>query len=322
LKSIRDAEVELLEVWERHDEIKASEVSEELDMITKKVEARLGDINQTLKDVISDQQRMRSHDKASKCLQNLRLVNPLDDMSRIEYDKENLVDDVYKWILEDDEYRGFTNWSDPTFPKRRLLWIKGDAGTGKTMLMIGIIRELSNQIAVLSPNLSYFFCQSKGKTDPPLNSVTAALRSLTWMLHIQQPSLISHLEKDYNDNVEGLFTDMNAQQAMLRIFKKMLEDAEPMCFMVDALDECDEGLKAFIDLISTSLSLSTNVRWPVSSRRDVEILEKLKRFHQNNPTILATLTELDIQTIFESGEIHPAEAVQPQRLRTWRNILR
>jgi DNA replication protein DnaC len=81
-------------------------------------------------------------------------------MERIEKSKDKLLDDAYKWILSTKEYAAFTNWDDsePDFSSCRLLWIKGHAGTGKTMLMIGIIRELSYQPAVLALKLSFFFC--------------------------------------------------------------------------------------------------------------------------------------------------------------------
>ena len=49
-----------------------------------------------------------------------------------------------------------------------------------------------------------------------------------------------------------------------------------MYFIVDALDECEKGLKDLIRLISTSLSLSNNVRWLVSGHPEVDVLSKLK----------------------------------------------
>ena len=63
---------------------------------------------------------------------------------------------------------------------------------------------------------------------------------------------------------------------MSRVFKKMLKDARPVYFIVDALDECEKGLKDLIRLISTSLSLSNNVRWLVSGHPEVDVLSKLK----------------------------------------------
>jgi hypothetical protein len=58
----------------------------------------------------------------------------------------------------------FQRWRNDD--QSRLLWVEGDPGKGKTMLLIGIVDELEPQLAQLkqaeqstSPTvLSYFFC--------------------------------------------------------------------------------------------------------------------------------------------------------------------
>ncbi|KAF1938340.1 hypothetical protein EJ02DRAFT_354742, partial [Clathrospora elynae] len=67
----------------------------------------------------------------------------------------------------------------------RLLWVKGDPGKGKTMLLCGIINKLHSSLP-RTGLLSYFFCQA---TDSRINSATAVLRGLLYMLVKQQPSL-------------------------------------------------------------------------------------------------------------------------------------
>ncbi|KAH7154698.1 hypothetical protein DER46DRAFT_628522 [Fusarium sp. MPI-SDFR-AT-0072] len=58
---------------------------------------------------------------------------------RIEREKGGLLKDSYKWILDHKDFRRWRYDRDS-----RLLWIKGDAGKGKTMLLCGIIiNELS-----------------------------------------------------------------------------------------------------------------------------------------------------------------------------------
>jgi NACHT domain len=78
--------------------------------------------------------------------------------------------------------------------------VKGDAGKGKTMLLIGIIDELSQQVVKSRQtanveNLSYFLCQG---TDARLNNATAILRGIIYLLIDQQPFLISYLRKKYD----------------------------------------------------------------------------------------------------------------------------
>jgi hypothetical protein len=239
---------------------------------------------------------MQTEDGNQKCLVDLHLVNPQDDIARIERGKEKLLDDAYERIFEDGNHASFTNWDESRPLPCRVLWIKGDPGTGKTMLLIGIIRELSHQSAALSPSLSYFFCQSQGKTDPPLDNATAALRSLMWMLLLQQPDLIDHLQTDYKASGKDLFTNADALFALRRIFERIVTDVRlrPVYFIVDALDECDQGSEELIDFISTSLKITDKVRWLVSSRPD--ILTKLKNMENTKLASANTMVVIDMQS--------------------------
>ncbi|KAK4232878.1 hypothetical protein C8A03DRAFT_39469, partial [Achaetomium macrosporum] len=262
------------------------------------MERRLGDIHQDIRDFISLQKDARRDDVEAACRRDLRVVDPQHDMQRIEKSKDDLLDDAYKWILRTPEYAAFTNWNDSGSdrPPRRLLWIKGHAGTGKTMLMIGLIHQLSHQPVALSPALSFFFCQG---TDTALNNATAVLRSLIWLLLLQQPCLISHLLQKYKESGADLFKDQNAFIALSEAFRNMLKDPQlsPVYFAVDALDECAQGRLDLIRLISTSLNLSQKVRWLLSSRPEVDLLAELKDPGTNSPDASKSLVELDTQRL-------------------------
>jgi hypothetical protein len=153
----------LLNDWDKYNKVKAEELSTERVKFAKRMEILLGDIYQYLREFIDQQQKIQADGENKECLRDLRVVNPQVDMKRIEKQKEDLLDDVYKWILEDDKYAALTQWDISNLPPCRLLWVKGHAGTGKTMLLSGIIRQLSNQPAVLVPTLSYFSVKAKAK---------------------------------------------------------------------------------------------------------------------------------------------------------------
>ncbi|RYP60388.1 hypothetical protein DL771_010531 [Monosporascus sp. 5C6A] len=262
------------------------------------IKSRLGDIYKTLQDFISMQKDIHRDDMEAACRRDLRVVDPQHDMQRIERSKDELLDDAYKWILRTPEYTAFTNWdnSRPECPPRQLLWIKGPAGTGKTMLMIGIIRELSHQPVALAPALSFFFCQG---TDTALNNATAVLRSLIWLLLLQQPCLISHLLQKHKESGANLFRDKNAFYALSEAFRSMLKDPQlsPVYLAVDALDECTQGRLDLIHLISTSLTLSQKVKWLLSSRPEVDLLTGLKDPGTNSLDASKSLVELDTQRL-------------------------
>ena len=139
--------------------------------------------------------------KMQKCIQDLRLTDPRDDKKRIADTKGGLLEGSYRWILENSD---FQQWRYNQ--QSRLLWIKGDPGKGKTMLLCGITNELKRSMAK-SVLLSYFFCQA---TDSRINYATAVLRGLIYLLVDQQPSLISHIRAKYDQASKTLFEDANA----------------------------------------------------------------------------------------------------------------
>jgi hypothetical protein len=166
-----------------------------------------------------------------------------------------------------------------------LLWIKGDAGKGKTMLMIGIIEELSlleeiNQQARHAEVLSYFLCQG---TDSRLNNATAVLRGMIYHLIMQQPFLILHLRNQYDHTRQKLFEGPSAFHALSKIFQQMLRDPRLLIayLAVDALDECERGLPELLDLITRTLHGPSQVKWIVSSRNrdDIDQMLGLDKYH-------------------------------------------
>lgn len=194
----------------------------------------------------------------------LRVTNPSDDKRRIEDRKGGLYDKSYAWIKENDEYKSWQNGETG----RRLLWIRGEPGKGKTMLLCGIIDELakSNTQGIL---LSYFFCQG---TDSRLNNATCVLRGLIYMLAVQQPSLACHVEAEYEKDT-SVFDDINAWYALERVFKNILDDPRlgGVCFVIDALDECETDLKKLVKVVKEKSATCDNVKWIVSSRSWEEI---------------------------------------------------
>lgn len=211
-------------------------------------------------------------EKDKQCLRHLHVTDPRLDKDRIERTKGGLLQDSYRWVLDNPD---FQRWRDQS--EHRLLWIKGDPGKGKTMLLCGIIDELDrgNTGDVRHCNLAYFFCQA---TDPRINNATAVLRGLIYLLVELQPSLLSHVRNEYDRVGENLFKDANAWDALSRIFTNILQDPnlETTYLVIDALDECVAGLPQLLDLISQKSSGPPRVKWIVSSRNWPQIEERLE----------------------------------------------
>ncbi|KAL2195022.1 NACHT domain-containing protein, partial [Corynascus similis CBS 632.67] len=204
------------------------------------------------------QETQQMSERSQQCLKHLRVTNPRDDKRRIEQTKGGLLADSYRWVLDNADFR---QWHDDR--ESRLLWIKGDPGKGKTMLLCGIIDELKPTSD--SSLLSFFFCQA---TDASLNNATAVLRGLIFLLIDQQPSLISYVQEKYDATGNPIFRDRNAWVALSEVFTNILKDPTlpPTRLIIDALDECIEGLDLLLGLIVQSSAIFSNVKWIVSSR--------------------------------------------------------
>jgi archaellum biogenesis ATPase FlaH len=207
------------------------------------------------------------------CLQHLRTTDPREDKRRIEMTKGGLLKDSSGWILENSQFR---RWHDDK--QSRLLWIRGDPGKGKTMLLCGIIDKLEETTSAASASvcclLSYFFCQA---TDLRINSATAVLRGLIYLLTDQQPALLQHVRKKYDAAGKELFVDTNAWFALSEIFTNILQDRclERTYVVIDALDECVTGLQQLLQFIDKTSLICPRVKWIITSRNRPSIEEQL-----------------------------------------------
>jgi hypothetical protein len=221
-----------------------------------------------------------------ECLRDLRTTNPYDDKSRIQATNGGLLKDSYRWILDNEEFKQWQNGQG------NLLWIRGDPGKGKTMLMCGIIDELTGTQPD-GTNVSFFFCQA---TDPRINTATAVLRGLIYSLVLGRPSLVSYVQARYEQAGKQLFEDVNAWDALMKIFTDIVGELTYTCLLIDALDECTTGLSSLLGFIIQQIPVSQQVKWVISSRNWPEIYEPL----QNATGITPVSLELNAAAVSES----------------------
>jgi hypothetical protein len=238
--------------------------------IAESQNAKLDSIDSAIREQTRQQERLHRTSADDKCIKDLRLTDPHDDKVRIQNTKGGLLRDSYRWILDNTHYQ---QWRSS--PQSQLLWIKADPGKGKTMLLCGIIDELLS-VRPKTALPSYFFCQA---TDLRINSATAVLRGLLYMLIDQQPSLVSHIHKKYDHAGKSLFEDANAWVALTKIFVDVLRDPNlsTTYLIIDALDECVTNRTELLEFVAKQSSASSRVKWIVSSRNWPEIEAQLER---------------------------------------------
>ncbi|KAJ5805509.1 G-protein beta WD- 40 repeats containing protein [Penicillium pulvis] len=197
------------------------------------------------------------------CLRNLRCPDSLVVKHRLTETKDKLHRQSFEWILQDPQYQSWRNGQEIC-----LLWIKGGAGKGKTMMSIGLIDELS-RIQHDSTMVTYFFCQN---ADSELNTLESILKGLILRLVNQQIKLTESLRRRWDTKNDRFHDDedVTSWRHLWNIFLEMLDrcTASRIYIIVDALDECqDGGMVDFLKLIvRNGLGNPAKLKWLLTSR--------------------------------------------------------
>jgi hypothetical protein len=183
-------------------------------------------------------------EKLEACLRSIYTTDSYDEMDRIEKMKRDLLPGSYNWIFSNSDSQ---LWCD--YPSGQLLRISGDTGKGKTMLLCDIIKEL-DMSALFTYRLAYFFFQ---ETDSRMNTATAVLRGLLYMVVRQQPRLRVHLTERYFDVRSSVVGDTYSFKSIKEAFTDVIQDPEfqPMYFIIGGLDQCMVDQQNLLDFVIT-----------------------------------------------------------------------
>ncbi|KKF93679.1 Vegetative incompatibility protein HET-E-1 [Ceratocystis platani] len=263
LNTIREAEEAVQYHMEQYNTQESKMQLQKLNDAAGSLQQDLQSINAAVQDQTEQQANRHQDDKDEQCLLDLHVTDPYTDKKNIEEKKGGLLKDSYKWILEHAGFQQFRNEQ-----QCRILWIKGDPGKGKTMLLCGIIDELESDPSV---PLSYFFCQATG--GDRLDKATSVLRGLIYHLACRNPQLTKHVRTKYDYKGRDLFNNDGAWHILCEIMTAMLNDPglENAILVVDALDECSVDRQRLLDFITKP----SPAKWIVSSRNWLDIEESL-----------------------------------------------
>ncbi|KAI0977376.1 hypothetical protein F4678DRAFT_412746 [Xylaria arbuscula] len=216
-------------------------------------------VQNTGKFIVGRDLNISTASRDSSTLLKVRSTDPRDDKARIEQQKGGLLRDSYKWILSHED---FLKWRDGE--GYQLLWVRGDPGKGKTMLLCGIIDEL-DATRRDRWNIAYFFCQG---TNYQLRKASFVLQGLIFSLLSQEPGLLDCVREDIDQASGEMFRDLNGWAALCRILGRLIEESERRrlitYLIIDALDECLEDRHHLMKWIA-SLS-SPGIKVLISSR--------------------------------------------------------
>lgn len=206
--------------------------------------------------------------------------------------KRKLYRPSFEWILFNND---FQYWHESK--TSQFLWIRGDPGKGKTMLLCGIIDELQQELGNgmgLGWKPIYFFCQA---TDNQFNNAESVLRGLLGSLFDEHKKLRDKM----NRTDISYKLDINDLDTLCETFKQALQDPDlpGVYLIVDALDECQHGLQNLLQIIMDLSNLSsTKIKILVSSRNWPSIKRELNLLGQK------ILLQLELNKSSISGAVN------------------
>ncbi|KAI8219604.1 hypothetical protein K4K54_009365 [Colletotrichum sp. SAR 10_86] len=242
-------------------------------------------MNLSLEKLVSE----RITERESQCMQALRLGDPKQQKLIIENSKGRQNKDLGSWISETDQFGAWRKANESS-----VLWIHGDPGKGKTMLLCEIIDSLQCSISN-SDTLSYFFCQA---TDPRSNTFAAILRGIVYDLAKKRPDLVQHVEDIHHHAGTKAFSEEGSWVTLTEILLKMTDTLAPgtTYFVIDALDECQKDRNLLLRFIVDKALAQPSIKWILSSRNENDIQHALGE----NSRILSLSLEANAENVSQA----------------------
>ncbi|KAJ7855182.1 hypothetical protein B0H14DRAFT_3449196 [Mycena olivaceomarginata] len=188
------------------------------------------------------------------------------------------------WFLDGDQFKG---WKE----KPGSLWIRGDSGTGKSVLSSTVIRHLFNQ-RQQGAAVTYFFFDFR---DEKSQRVKIMLQSIILQLSVQSPNSYSALEREYESSQGQILPPYNN---LLCILNDLLSDFTHIYIVLDALDECNEH-DDLVQFITRLWDWTTSPLHLLFASQPREIFTEAFK-HVSLVTLTPDITHEDIQRFIDS----------------------
>ena len=183
--------------------------------------------------------------RQSQDLKSLLAITALPDIDYVFF-RDQWAQGTNEWFLEDKSY---LEWLHVRNSAPFLLWLNGGAATGKSVLSSFIINSLVEQ----GFSCQYFFIRFG---DQKKRTLSLLLRSIAYQIARSLPVFLQRLLQLVDEAIE--FETADPRTIWERVFKSILfniEEAQPLYWIIDGLDEADDP-RAFIRLLS-DISLSS-----------------------------------------------------------------
>ncbi|RYC82128.1 hypothetical protein BFJ63_vAg14989 [Fusarium oxysporum f. sp. narcissi] len=150
------------------------------------------------------------------------------------------------WILD---RTMFSRWLAGGSTNRKLLWVNGHAGFGKTILSAHLVDHLSSTLS--APVAHFFFSSDHASREDPF----LALRSWIFQIVSQNDDAFEYARQSWISDVDLLATRVT----IITLFKQLLRDIPGCILIADGLDECTSIAKFLRDVVESVAGTETRV---------------------------------------------------------------
>ncbi|KAI1272205.1 hypothetical protein F5Y07DRAFT_403598 [Xylaria sp. FL0933] len=218
--------------------------------------------------IISKDNAKRSTLRDRRASLNLKSLLALTELPSTDYIffRDRWTQGTCGWITHDES---FIRWRESTDQQPHLLWLNGDAATGKSVLSSFIVNSLVEE----GCQCQYYFIRYGDRLK---RTISLLLRSLAFQLAQTLPGM---MEKIANMGDEAFdFESSDFRVIWDRVFKSLLfklDVVSPIYWIIDGLDE-NEDPQAIVRLL-LNISCPIPLRILVTSRRSSEIRSAFDR---------------------------------------------
>ncbi|KAL1727979.1 hypothetical protein EV714DRAFT_216136 [Schizophyllum commune] len=197
------------------------------------------------------------------------------------------------WFLDGEDFAALKTG------KKRVLWLQGKAGSGKSTMIAGAINDLRVASAWADSEalvLYHFFDATNTSRSRDLRTLLSSL--LCQLGHLRTESLPSLL-RFHKDNMHG--HSQPALDALHRLLDRLLDDlSAPVFVVVDALDEADDANEEIIEFLE-HLRIRRDIRLLLSSRGEVLFRERLMGLCDSHVIVSEELVKGDIGIVLHGA---------------------
>ena len=202
-------------------------------------------------------------------IHNLKMLLAIIELPDMDYNffRDQRARGTNDWFLEETVY---LEWLHVRDSASALLWLKGGAATGKSVLSSSVINALMEQ----GVSCQYFFIRFG---DQKKRTLSLLLRSIAYQIGRSMPRFLQRALQLADEAID--FETADPRTIWECIFKTMLftlDEDQPIYWIIDGLDEADDP-RTLIRLISDISSSSVPIRILLVGRKTSEIATAFKK---------------------------------------------